>query len=246
MLFRKVIKLFKSGNVCVSGLRGKGKDLLFGNVIARRKKESYISNLDYTNDNRYLPIDFDKLDCGKNTYLNLVTNNINYYSFEYPLKSDVYLSDCGIYFPSQYCNELNKRFPYLATYQALSRQVSHNNFHVNAQNLNRVWDKIREQSDTYIWCEKCIYIFGLVIQQIIIYDKYSSAVNRVKPCRVSIPLFASKEAKMQGRIYVDNFVNQNGSVKSRWLIYFNKSKHDTYYFEKLFKKGVKKDEKNNN
>ena len=42
MLFSKVVKMFKKGSVCVSGLRGTGKDVIMGNVIARRKKP-YIS-----------------------------------------------------------------------------------------------------------------------------------------------------------------------------------------------------------
>ena len=46
-------KYFDVGNVAVVGLRGRGKDVLFGNVIAR-SKHSYVSNLDYTNDNHDL------------------------------------------------------------------------------------------------------------------------------------------------------------------------------------------------
>ena len=42
MLFSSVIRLFKRGNVCVTGLRGTGKDLLMSNVVVRRKKP-YIS-----------------------------------------------------------------------------------------------------------------------------------------------------------------------------------------------------------
>ena len=44
MRFKRIIRYFKRGNVCVTGLRGTGKDLLMGNVIARRKK-NYVSNL---------------------------------------------------------------------------------------------------------------------------------------------------------------------------------------------------------
>lgn len=231
MRFKKVICMFKSGNVCVTGLRGTGKDLLFGNVIVRRKSD-YVSNLNYGG--KFHEADFSKLDCGKNTYKEFISGNLNYYSYPYPIGSDIYISDCGIYFPSQYCSQLNNQYGYMATYQALSRQVSHNNFHVNAQNLNRVWDKIREQSDMYIRCRACIYIFGLVIQFITIYDKYESAVNRVKPCRVHVPLF-NPQAKMQARTHLDTFHNTHGLVRNRVLLYINRSKHDTYYFEKLLK-----------
>lgn len=242
MLFSSIVKMFKKGNVCVTGLRGTGKDLLMGNVIARRKNDLYMSNLDYGG--QYVPLDFKLLDCGMNTYDNFINNNINYYEWTLSEFGDIYISDCGIYFPSQYCNQLNNKYPYLSVYQALSRQVSHNNVHINAQNLNRVWDKIREQSDIYINCNKCIYLWGLVIQQITIYDKYESAVNRVKPCKITLPLTATKEMKLQSQLYYDNFCNQHGKVKKKLLIYINRSKHDTYYFEKLLKKGKKKNEKN--
>ena len=239
MLFSSIINLFKQGNVCVSGMRGTGKDILFGNVIARRKMP-YVSNVDYTNGKNFNLLDFNNLDMGRNTYKNFINNDFNFYEYPYPTGSDIYLSDAGVYLPAQYCNELNKEYKYLPAYFALSRQVSHNNFHVNVQSLNRVYDKIREQSDIYIKCNSCVVLFGfLVIQDITIYDKYESCLNRVKPCKISVPLLADKNVKMSAEQYLDNFYNTHGSVKRRLLIYINKSKHDTYLFEKLLKGGKK-------
>lgn len=239
MTIRKVVKLFKSGNVCVTGLRGTGKDVLFGNVVARRK-EPYVSNLNYTEDERYHELNFNNLDCGRNDYRNLVNGNINYYKYPYPIGSDVYISDAGIYLPSQYCNELNRDYKYLPTYFALSRQVSHNNVHCNVQNINRLWDKAKEQSDIYIRCRKCIVLFGkVVIQVVTFYDKLQSCVDRVEPCKISVPLMASKEVKQNAEMYVDKFRNTYGTIRTRLLIYWNKSSHDTYYFEKLFEGGTR-------
>lgn len=234
---KKIIKLFDSGNVCVTGLRGTGKDLLFGNVIARRSKP-YVSNLNYTNDNYYNVLDLNKLDLGKNTYKDFISGKLNHFEYPYVIGSDIYISDCGVYFPSQYCNELNKNYQFFALYQALTRQVSENNIHINVQNLNRCWDKIREQSDIYIRCKKCIYIKGLVIQLVTIYDRYDSCLKRLEPCKISVPLFCSKEVKQQSKMYLDNFYNMNGSVKNKILIYFNKSKHNTLYFKDLLNGGV--------
>lgn len=239
MKFCKIVDLYKSGNVCVCGLRGTGKDVLQGNVIARRNKD-YVSNLDYTHGKNFHALDFDKLDMGGNTYLDLLKGDVKFYSYPYPIGSDVYISDAGVYLPSQYCNELNKKYPHLPMYFALSRQVSHNNFHVNVQHLARVWDKIREQSDIYIRCRFCKVLFGkIVIQQITLYDKYQSALDRVKPCQISVPLFAKREVKQQAEMYRDKFTNSYGSIKNRFLIYWNRSDHDTYYFEKLFFGGKK-------
>lgn len=263
MNFNKVIQMFKQGNVCVCGLRGTGKDVLMGNVIARRNKP-YVSNLDYTDGKYYQVLDFDKINVGENTYKNLLSGDIKFYEFLYEQGSDIYISDAGIYLPAQYCNELNKQYPYLPTYFALSRQVSHNNVHVNVQHLGRVWDKIREQSDLYIRCRFCWVPFGkliyklkqkpklkwlervplFAIQGITLYDKYQSCLDRVKPCRINVPLMAKKEVKLQAQMYLDKFRNTYGSIQNRLLIYRNKSKHDTYYFEKLFLQGRKEENEN--
>ena len=237
MRFKKIIKLFESGNVCVTGLRGTGKDLVIGNVINRRKKP-YISNLDYTEGKGFMSLDLTKFDI-KNDYNNFIKGDINFYDFPYLRGSDVYISDCGVYFPSQYNGQLNSKYPTFPNYQALSRQVGEHNFHINAQNLNRVWDKIREQSDKYIMCCWCFVLFKkIVIQKVTIYDKYQSCIDRVKKPRVKIPLF-NREAKMHANIYLDNHINTHGIIKNGYLIYWNKSKHDTLYFGNLLRKGKK-------
>ena len=242
MRFKKIIKMFEDGNVCVTGLVGTGKDLLIANVIKRRKKP-YISNIDYGD--AYAPLDFKKLDLGCNSYTDFIDSTLSRYEFPYSRHTDIYLSDAGVYFPAQYCNELNKRYPYLASFMSLIRHTAQSRFHINVQNLNRVYDKIREQSDLYIRCRRCFYIpiINLVFQQITIYDKYDSCVNRVKPCRV--PLFSfNAAARASLDVYRDNFYNTHGSVKNRILIYFNRSKYDTHYFGKLLKEAnYEKDDK---
>lgn len=267
MGIRAVIKIFENGNVCVCGPKGSGKDVLFGNVIARRKQK-YISNLDYTNDDRYIDLDFNDIDCGKNTYINLLDKKVKYYKFPHEKGSDIYISDAGVYLPSQYCNELNKRYPHLPTYFALCRQVSRNAVHINTQHLGRPWDKIREQSaDIYIRCRWCSNLLGkkltdkvlqsenkfvkalayiplhIMVQKITLYDKYQSALDRVVPCRIRVPLMAKKEVKLNAQMYLDKFRNTYGMVRDSIMIYWNKSKHDTYYFEKLFERGEKPNEK---
>lgn len=233
MRFKKVIDLFNSGNVCVTGLRGTGKDVLFGNVIARRKAP-YVSNIDYGG--YFCKVNFKDLTLSDNKFTNFVEGDIHEYNYPYPRGSDVYISDVGVYMPSQYCNELNKLYQGMSSYQALSRQVSRNNFHINVQNLNRAWDKIREQSDIYIRCRKCFFVFGFVFQLITTYDKYQTCLDRVKPCRIRVPML-NLEAQTQAKIYRDKFFNQHGEIRNRVLIYRNKSKHDTYYFERLLRDG---------
>lgn len=174
---RKIIKLFNQGNVSVCGLRGTGKDMLFANVAVRRGLP-YVSNTDYGG--QYIPFDPSVLDC-RNTYRDFINGTLSPYVYPYADGTDFYIADGGIYFPSQYQGDLCKAYGYLSTFMALSRHLGDCNVHYNVQNLNRMWDKIREQSDIYIRCCWCKVIFGIVFQKVIIYEKYESAVNRVPP-----------------------------------------------------------------
>lgn len=233
MAFGKIRRYFRNGNVCVTGLRGRGKDMLLANVACRDKKP-YISNIDYTGDGRYTPLDLNALNCGKNNYKNFIDGNIKPYEYPYADNTDVYISDVGIYFPSQYCNELNRDYKEFPVFMALSRQLGNNNVHINVQNLNRAWDKIREQSDTYIYCRWCKVFFGIVIQCVTVYEKYETCLARMQVPRVRVPLF-NRQARMQARIYLDQFRNTHGEIKTHILVYRNKSKYDTRHFKKMLK-----------
>lgn len=228
---RKVIQAFKNGNVSVCGMRGTGKDMLFANVVARRKKP-YVSNVDYGGD-RY-PFEYSKIDCGGNTYRNFIEGNVNRYEYPYEDGVDFYISDCGVYFPSQYCSELNRYYGNMATFQALTRHLGECNFHTNCQNLNRVWDKIREQSDTYIMCNWCkVILHKIVLQKVTFYEKYESAVARVRPNRIRRPVTTLNDKGLQAAMYCDTFDNNHGEIKSRILIYWNKAKYDTRVFKRI-------------
>lgn len=238
---RKIIKLFEQGNVSVSGLRGTGKDMLTANVVVRRKLP-YISNVDYgggaySDGGCYIPLDFAELDCGHNTYDNFISGKVNKYVFPYPDGTDVYVSDAGIYLPSQYCNELNRKYSYIATYMALSRHLGANNFHFNSQNLNRVYDKVREQSDIYITCNKCFVLWGFVLQFVTIYEQYESAVKRVPPFRLSKSLF-SADRKFDYEKELMHYNISYGKIKRRILLYRNKSTYDTRRFKEMLANGT--------
>lgn len=239
MKFSKITQLFNNGSVSVTGMKGTGKDVLIGNVIARRGKK-YVSNLYYGYE--HIPFNYDDIDLRCN-YRDIVAGSVPPYVYPFGEGTDIYLSDVGVYFPSQYCNELNKQYSSLPIFIALSRQLGLANVHFNTQNLNRCWDKIREQSDIYIMCNWCIVLFGYVLQSVTLYDKAESCINRVKPCRITVPLFCSSSARSTYETYQDNFFNQHGSVKKRLLLYRNLSKHDTYYFKKFFANGGVKHEK---
>lgn len=251
MKLSKIIKLFKNGNVCVVGEKGSGKDMLTANVIARRNLP-YISNVKYDKKNglnpQYFPLEFDKLDCGGNTYKDFVKGELKHYEFPYPIGTDVYISDVGVYFPSQFCNELNRDYKFMPTFMALSRHLGdgHTSVHINVQNLNRAWDKLREQSRTYITClkTKVFPIFGkqLVVQKIRIYEKYDSCCNNVPSLHLPWWTYLMGD-KMMAYLYKLNYCIQHGEIKERTLVYFNRSSYDTHIFRTMLK-NAKENQKN--
>ena len=247
MNLKKLDKLyFSTGNVCVDGLRGRGKDMLMANVVYRRN-EPYIANIDYKARSRkkrgnvHIPLDLKALDI-KNNYKNLINDNIIAYDYPYPEHCDLWISDSQLYFPAQYNGELNKMFPNIPNFLALSRQLGNANIHVNTQNLNRVWDKIREQSDHYIKCRKVRVIGKIVIQKITVYDKAQSCIDRVEPFRpLKFPILASQEVKAQYKTkneeLLRKFKETYGFVRNYTLIYVNRSKYDTRLFKSILKGG---------
>lgn len=252
---RRIRKMFNYSSVSVCGLRGRGKDMLIANVIARNKRP-YISNVDYRcKHSQFLPLDMSKLDV-KNNYRDFIYGSVREYRYPYPQGADIYISDVGVYFPAQYNGELNKEFKQFPVFMALSRQIGQCNVHVNSQALNRPWDKLREQCDQYILCNKCVY-FGknrffaripflnrLVYQVVTVYDRYQAACDAVFPYEhikapVSLSGKVRAEYKARDRLAVREFRERNGLVRRYRLLYFNKSNYDTRFMYTLIKGGVK-------
>lgn len=252
MRLKKIIKMFEKGNVCVCGLKGSGKDMLFANVVNRRMKP-YVSNTEYAPRNqkrsekiKFNKLDLELLDCGKNSYKSFLYGDLQAYEYPYPDGTDIYIADAGIYFPSQYCNELNRDYKYFPTFMALTRHLGDANVHFNVQNLNRVWDKIREQSDQYIMCRWTLYIpfVNIVLQKVRIYDKYQSAVDRVPPFNINIPVVGKGATRYEVRMRKQEFTCTYGEIKSGLLIYRNKSKYNTRIFKEILANGKKKEIQN--
>lgn len=232
MGMRKIVKLYDNNSVCICGPKGKGKDILTANVIARRRGRYYISNVDYKIKGKTYIRFRPKMLCIGNNFWNFIEDNISPYYYPYPQKADIYVSDCGVYFPSQYNGELNRDYKDIPTFCALSRQLGECYVHTNAQALNRVWDKIREQSNVYLSCQFCKVLFGkIVIQVVREYERYQSAVDNVPPCRISVPLNA--ERRQRAQLEIERYRNTYGRVKTHLCIYLNKSKYDTHIFKTM-------------
>lgn len=232
---RKFVKMFKEGNVVVSGLRGRGKDLAFCYVINKRK-ENYISNVQYSKENKkYKRFEFDTKvwELAGNTYKDMVDGTTKKYVYPYPDGIDYYISDAGIYFPAQYHSELDKKYKSAPIFQALSRQLGDCNVHTNTQKQNRLWDKMREQSDIYVVMRGAKFIPKTKIF-FLKYTTYTVAEEAEKQTKK--PHFGigkrAREAKQ-------NYMSNHGEIKNGFFVGRLQYNFDSRRFKRILENGCK-------
>ena len=144
---KRILSYFKDDSVCVFGKKGKGKDILFQYVIRKQKVRPY-SNTQYGDYNDLISIKDLQIN---NTFANAINEEWRKCD-NYKIRegADIFISDCGVYLPSQYYSTLDKLYPDLPLFMAVSRHLSDSNVHINTQNIGRVWDKVREQCGYFI------------------------------------------------------------------------------------------------
>lgn len=224
-----VLNNFKKCNVIVAGKKGSGKDLLFQWVINKRKKEKYYANISYGN--KYEEIKLTQVSTAPNDYNKIVNDNIEKQPHTITEKSDIYISDIGIFLPSYMDSTLYKKFPSMPIFYALSRHLYSNNVHCNTQNIERGWKALREQADFYCVCKKTFKIFGFIITKVITYDKYESAKQGLMPIKTRM---LNKYSKAE----VDIYKATNGDIRQGHIIQRIKSlKYNTRAFEEILLTG---------
>lgn len=226
---KRIVNAFKRNNVLVFGRRGKGKDLIFQEVIAKRH-EPYQANIDYGFKRRREAWASD-LSVSPNTYENFIANKVITIEKHEELEGvDAYISDMGVVLPSQMDSVLHKKFPSFPIYYALSRHLYNSNIHGNTQNLERVWKAVREQADYFVQARGVINLPFMLIVRTTEYDKYKSAVAELSPVHGGGLLNSFRRAETA--VYNAS----NGFIKDGFFIVWKRHiKYDTRaYHYKLF------------
>lgn len=222
----RIKNAFIEGSVMVSGRKRFGKDILFQTMINARK-EPYFANIDYGGD--YNHIDMKELLLGSNTYINFINGNVHQCSKNNKLEAhDVYISDGGIYLPSQADSLLHKIYPSLPITYALSGHLYANGIHVNTQRLDRVWKALREQADYFVLMRKrCLKLPFFIVLFTTEYTKYDSALQELAPMKNSL---FNKYSKAEKELYKA----KHGFIKDGLIIVSKRSLHyDTRAFHKV-------------
>lgn len=223
---KKMALKFKKGNVIVFGTKGSGKDLIFQKVISKRKKEPYNANIPYGYN--YTEITLNELSVAPNTFEDFIDNKITKIPrIEQREKTDAYISDGGVYLPSQYDTKLSKLYPSLPIFYALSRQLYSMNIHINTQALNRVWVKLREQADFFYKAIDTYRIFGILFTKVRYYETYQSAEQNILPLKKQ---FMNKNLNN----LAEQYYATHGEIKDFWICQrISKIKYDTRHFKKV-------------
>lgn len=223
---RFILSRFEKNNCIVYGKKGSGKDLLFNYVINNRKKKCS-SNIQYNP--KYCNIrEISSFELKGIDYNSLIDNTYDHAEKNIEEKQAYYISDAGIYLPCQYCSYLDRKYKSFPVFYALSRHLGQMNVHCNTQNLSRIWDKLREQADSYFCVKYTVNFFGFLISKIYYYDKYESAKNNLLPMDYSI--FSSKETLS----LVKQFNATNGDIRTLYIVqHKSKIKYDTRIFHDL-------------
>lgn len=233
---RDIIRMFRKGNVIVAGHKGRGKDLLFQYVISRREKsgEIHAANIRYTPQTKIRSISYYEL--SNNSLKNFISGNYETESKIFTQKEDFYISDGGVHLPSHETKRLDRDYPTLPTVYALSRHLGQFNIHANTQAYERLWNKLREQADYCITCERCRVIGRLVFQRIIVYDRPQSAFEYVLPYKINKSIF-HPFASRESRARADEFNARYGYVRRYFFWWIMPKKHyDTRaFYQKLYK-----------
>ena len=217
---------FEHGSVIVYGRKGYGKDILFQYIINQRKKR-YFSNLNYGGD--YHHIDMTEMELGDNSCHNFISGDIKQVEKNNALEGcDIYLSDSGVYLPSQFDSYLHKVYPSLPISYALSRHLWNNGIHCNAQALGRIWKSLREQADYYVFLRKrCLKLPFFIVLFTTEYHKYESALNELQPMKSTL---FNKYSKAE----MDLYKAKHGFIKNGLLIVRKSTlKYDTRAFHKI-------------
>lgn len=250
----RITKAFKEGSVMVSGRKRFGKDVLFQTIINKRK-EKYFSNINYGGD--YNHIEMKEMLLGDNTYHNFINGEVHVCEKNKRLEGhDIYISDGGVYLPSQADAYLHKIYPSLPITYALSGHMWANGIHVNTQRLDRVWKALREQADYFVLMRKrCLKLPFFIVLFTTEYTKYDSAMQEL--CPMKSTLF-NKYSKAEKDLFAANhgFVKDGLIIVPKWsLKYDTRAFHEVIYgdkaprkeslWQKLGKKSSKSSKKTN-
>jgi len=219
-----LVDIFNNHKTETFGYQGTGKDLLTSHVIRLIGRPHY-GNMCY-DDNTVL-FDLKDLNAGGNTYQDLINGTVNKFPRRFAEGWHKYISDCGIYLPSQYYKDLEELYPGMPVEFALHRQLYNSQIHINSQDIDRPWTKLTEQIDVYINTLSVRKQGEYLYVRYIYYTKYDSARRRLLPLPRTKGIGGDRDAAQ--------FYATNGEISEHEIrAHMRDIEYDTRYFKNVF------------
>lgn len=234
----RIKRAFIDGNVIVSGRKRYGKDVLF-NAVIHWRRDTYLSNINYGG--KYIHVDLKELELTPNTYDQFINGDVVQIEKKHHFEDhDIYISDGGVYLPSQADSKLHKTYPSLPIAYALTGHLWNNGIHINTQRLERVWKPLREQADYFVRIRKRALKLPFVLVIFTTeYEKYESAKMELSP-------LGSRIFNKYSKAEMDKYKAEHGFIKNgfiivrkRYLKYDSRAFHEVIYGVKAPRKEKK-------
>jgi len=145
--------------------------------------------------------------------------------------SIIYVSDSNVYLPSSEYNYLNNNYNYLLLWCCLSGNIYDSNIIVNAQAIDKIYDKIRVQQSYYI---RVNGIRGLIFKyfDITVYSDYEQALKATQ--RIKAPRkwfgFVSAPSDAKAMDEAKNGIIKNIKIRLNRDVW---KEYNTHYFRSL-------------
>lgn len=265
-----ITKQFSLYYVHIFGYKRRGKDLTMQLSIVKRFKKKYLkekrknknvepvlylSNIDYGYGCKLIDLNdlklVDKVSGKMLTYNDIITGvykKMKFDKIEEFEGLDLYISDAQLGLPNTEHNLLDKYYPWLAPFIALAGQLYNMNVHVNTQEYNRLWIKVRGQQDVYL---RALKVFPMnksffqkihksipilnkwLLMKVRYYEEQQSAENNLLPFNAKA--FVNESTKhvylSAGQSMKEQYNAMNGKIKNKWLaIKIEDIKYDSRIF----------------
>jgi hypothetical protein len=214
-------------NCIIYGPIGSGKDLAMA-ILTHKEKKEHIANIPYNKKTIVKPLNY--VTVSPNTYVEFIDDNITIIEKSIQEGKNIYISDGGVYLPSQMDTVLSKKYPSFPIAYALIRHLANANIYVNVQNLNRLWIKLREQADGYVRTRGAFFfpkwlpfLRRYFLLKITLYENYEDALERLRPIKKMLTGDSTAVARSERGLIKEMRL----LVPKRWL------KYDTRYFHKV-------------
>lgn len=234
---------FEHNNTITWGKKRAGKGLFWQAVINYRfkkwKRVFYWINTNFTPRFKKKQLETIQktvadLTIAPNSYEKFISGQVVEIPRIYREKMDIYLDDGGNYLPSFQHKEITKLFPTMPSFLMLLGHISDSNFHVNYNGaFTRIYDKVREQADSYFYIIGSFRLFNIFYIKYRYYENSNTAELGLLPYKRNGLLDFKANKALRNQYYATNglIVEKTIKLKRKHIYYDTRAYEKTLFGE---------------